>query len=390
MSGIAASRRRIESLFILPSLMTGGAEAQAVTLINELSAERFNKRLVTFEPAMDQLGRLDRSTVELIRCPRRSKFDRSLGRRLAGLIDDHRIDVVHCTLQIALFFGWLARRASTRKPGLVTTVHKTYNQSLKTDLIDQVFARVMMTACERIVFVCAHQRQVWTRRFPALLPLSTVIYNGVDIDRYEPAGQGDGRALARARLGLSDGDRVIACLARFSPEKGHAVLLDAFARLPGEPVLLLAGDGPTRPDIERESDRLGVQDRIRLLGAVDDVRPVLAAADVAVLPSIAETFSMAMLEAMSMGLPVVGSDVGGMGEAVEPGVTGDLVSPGDPAALAGALERLLADEDGRQRMGMAGRAVVERRFTRKSMVDATQDLLAEVAAQRVAGEAVAP
>ncbi len=387
MTGGSAPDRRIESLFLLPSLMTGGAEAQAITLINELSADRFNKRLVTFEPATDQLGRLDRSTVDWIQCPRRAKVDRSLARRLAALIDEHRIDVVHCTLQIALFFGWLARRASTRRPGLVTTVHKTYNQSLKTELIDQVFARVMMTACERIVFVCRHQQRHWTRRFPALEKNATVIYNGVDIERYEPAAQGDARAGARARYGLADADRVIACLARFSPEKGQAVLVEAVARIPGRPVLLLAGDGPTRPAIEQAVERLDLGDRVRLLGAVDDVRPVLAAADVAVLTSIAETFSMARLEAMSMGLAVVGSDVGGMGEAVEPGVTGDLVRPGDADALAGALERILGDDAARQRMGRAARALVERRFTRKAMVDATQRVLEDVAEQRRVAEA---
>lgn len=123
---------------------------------------------------------------------------------------------------------------------------------------------------------------------------------------------------------------------------------------------------------------LGLGDSISWLGVLEDVRPLLALSDVVVVPSAAETFSMATLEAMGMAIPVVATDVGGAGEAVISGETGELVEAGDDSALAAALSRILGDRMYRDRLGKAARERVVVHFGRAQMTDKTADLLVRV------------
>jgi glycosyltransferase involved in cell wall biosynthesis len=135
--------------------------------------------------------------------------------------------------------------------------------------------------------------------------------------------------------------------------------------------------------VRQQVEKLGVARRVAFLGSVADVRPVLAAADASVLASTSvETFSMAMLESMAMERPVIGSDIGGMSEAVVPGETGLLVRPGDVDGLREAVAALVADREARQRVGRAARAAVLERFGAETMVRRTRALLEAVVAGR--------
>ena len=149
----------------------------------------------------------------------------------------------------------------------------------------------------------------------------------------------------------------IICVANLRAEKGHSTLLQAFARILARTSaeLVLIGDGPLRAHLERQAAELGVARRTRFTGAVDDVWPHLAEADVFVLPSFYESLGIGVMEAMAAGLPVVASAVGGVPELVSPGVTGSLVPPGNALALAEELERLLSDPAERSALGAAGR-----------------------------------
>jgi colanic acid/amylovoran biosynthesis glycosyltransferase len=154
--------------------------------------------------------------------------------------------------------------------------------------------------------------------------------------------------------------------------KGQAVLLDAAAELTRRGVaveLTLAGDGPERERLERRAATLGLGDRVEFAGSVgaDRIADLYAAADVFCTSSFAEGVPTVLMEAMASGLPAVATAIMGIPELVEDGVTGLLVPPGRPDALADALERLALDPDERGRMGEAGRRkVVEERDPRRS------------------------
>ena len=165
-----------------------------------------------------------------------------------------------------------------------------------------------------------------------------------------------------------------------APEKGHAVLLAAWERVerevPGARLVIL-GDGPERSRLEAMAARKP-GGHVHLAGFRDDVASWLKAADVFVLPSLAEGIAGAALEAMACGLPVVATWVGGVPEVVEHGVTGLLVPPDQPGPLTAALARLLTGAAAARAMGRAGRRRVEARFGAAGMVDAYLRLYAEL------------
>jgi glycosyltransferase involved in cell wall biosynthesis len=368
----------LSTLFVAPSLRRAGAETQLIELVNGLDDGRFEKSLFTFHPDLSQRDRLRRGSVVHVVKNRRNRFDfRPVG-SLAKIIRRRHAEIVHCTLQIAVFFGWMACRLSLRKPMLVAAVHTTLNRSRREDVFDRVLYRWALMACRRVIFVCHRQREHWVAKYPFLRRRAAVIYNGIDPVRYSPESAAAAGRDLRKQLGIPEAAPVISNVAGFRPEKGHAHLIAAFSGLEGRPRLLLAGDGETRPAVRRWAREAGVMDRVHFLGMVPDVRPVLAASDVSVLASTAvETFSMAMLESLSMEVPVVGTRIGGFEEAVEDGRSGYAVPPADSEALGDALARVLSNPENRRKMGRNGRRVVWKRFGRRRMIRETERVLSE-------------
>ncbi|HOJ20522.1 MAG TPA: glycosyltransferase family 4 protein [Armatimonadota bacterium] len=203
-----------------------------------------------------------------------------------------------------------------------------------------------------------------------------VIYNGI-----EPGPPPGPRVPLPADLGLPTARPVVITAARLAPQKGIAHLLDAWARLAPtfpEGILLLAGDGPLRPELEAQATVLGIGSSVRLLGFREDMDALLRAADLAVVPSLAEGQSIFTLEAMARGVPVVATHVGGLPEMVREGRTGLLVPPADPPALATAMARLLNDQELASAMAREARVLVEREWTVARMLAGYRDLYREV------------
>jgi len=176
---------------------------------------------------------------------------------------------------------------------------------------------------------------------------------------------------------------VIVMVARFVPQKNHALLLEACAALQSSYRLQFAGTGPTRPDIERRVDELGLRDRVEFLGDRSDIGLLLRKASIFALATNWEGFPLSILEAMRAGLPVVASDVGGVREAVVAGRNGFLIARQDAAAFGRALETLLSDEKLRLRMASNSRRIFEERFTVEQMIQKTINLYRQVASSPV-------
>ena len=210
----------------------------------------------------------------------------------------------------------------------------------------------------------------------------SVVVPGVDIERFrhDPT---IGEAW-RAASGLSSADHVLVVASRLEPEKGVAVAIEAVARLVRhrpDIVLVVAGAGKHAATLRRMARVLDLDPAVRFIGVVDqgELAAVLAAADVFLLPTLgAEGLPQSALEASAAGLAVVASGVPGVREAVIDGVTGVLVPPGDPDALAGAIDDLLGDTTRRRQLGKEGRARVEDGFSQAAMAEAVERLLLEV------------
>jgi len=205
-----------------------------------------------------------------------------------------------------------------------------------------------------------------------------VIENGVDTSHFRPRKT---RREAQDALGIRIGAPTFGTVTRLRPQKGCDVLLRAVARVFEEiPVCncVFVGEGPLDARLRRLARRLGVAERMLWRDHTEDPREIYEALDLFVMSSRYEGMPYAMLEAMSMGLPVVATRVCGCQDVVKEGVTGLLVAPDRPDELAQEILRLLRDPERAQRMGAAAREAVERELPRARFLDRTADLYADV------------
>ena len=201
-----------------------------------------------------------------------------------------------------------------------------------------------------------------------------VIPNGIDVARYA----GRDRAAARRALGIDPAARVIGAVGNLYAVKGHAVLLEAVAAL-RDPRLqvVIAGRGAEEEALRRHAQALGLGERLHLLGFREDVPLLLAAFDIYALPSFSEGQSLALIEAMAAGLPIVASRVGGNPELIADGEHGLLAPPGDAPGLAAALRRLVAAPELARALGAAAAARARLEFSLEAMVRRYRMLYAE-------------
>jgi glycosyltransferase involved in cell wall biosynthesis len=189
------------------------------------------------------------------------------------------------------------------------------------------------------------------------------------------------RERLRNELGFGADATLLLSVGGLIPHKGHALLIDAFARVASDlprTALLIAGDGPLREALRRRAAARGVEARVRLLGERRDVGRLLDAADLLVHPSLSEGLGTTLLDAASLALPIVAARVGGIPEFVREGETGRLVEPGDAAALAEGIMRALREWDRTRAMAEAARALHERCFTDRAMAQRTLACYAQV------------
>lgn len=272
--------------------------------------------------------------------------------RLARLFRRLCPAVVHTHDDRPLIYGAPAARLA----GVPRVVHTRHHQGSLLSARQRLLVRAAVQCNDH--FVCISDDSArWARRQGVSARQLRVIPNGIDLTRFAFTGP------------APSGPAVL--VARLSPEKDVGTLLAAAAlvvRQRPDFRLQIAGDGPSRGELERRAAELQLTDRVRFLGTVRDVPGLLGEARLFALSSTTEGISLTLLEAMARGLPVVATRVGGNPEVVADGETGLLVPAGDPDRLARALLDLWTAPDLCARMGMAGRRRVEDRFDVRRMV----------------------
>ena len=357
-------------LFVVNSLELGGAEKQVVTLLNSLDNSRFRLHLAYLKRGERLLPQLDTGKLaSLMCCDVASGVERRAVRQLGTFIREHHIDAVVCTNTYSMLYGYLARRqARPEMPKLATVFHTTVLRTFKEKAQMLLYQRLFKRS-DLLLYVCENQRDYWHDR-GLRAAADGVVHNGIDVSYFSDHQTPAERGALRARLGFAPGDTVIGLCSSMRPEKAHGDLLDAIALLRGQGVsakALFIGDGSERGALETKARELGLQGHVVITGMQADVRPYIGACDVMTLVSHAiETFSLAALESMALGKPLVMSDIGGASEQVLHGQTGLLFEPGDIPALAGHL-KTLTDESVRARMGAAAQRRVRQLFTVESM-----------------------
>ena len=371
---------RIRVLEFVTSFHAGGTERQFLNLVTGLPRDRFEVHLACFR-AQGRLCQEVRATT-LASSPLREYSLRSL-RSPAALVQllscarylrRHRIQVVHTTGLYPNVFGVLAARLAGT-PAIVASIRDMghmWSASLRTlqrwtcRAADAVVTNAEAVS-QRLVDEGFDRRRI------------TVIRNGLAAASKPP---GDEPAPLRAELGLPPATPLVGTVCRVDRVKNLESFLDAAALVVREhpTVRFLIIGGPQiggedyRAELEQRVECLGLQGRAILTGHRDDVQQLLPQLSVSVLCSHSEGLSNAILESMRAGLPVVATDVGGNPELVEPGVTGFLVPPARPDALASAIRPLLDQPALAARLGAAGRDRIDAAYSLERMVAQTSDL----------------
>jgi glycosyltransferase involved in cell wall biosynthesis len=371
----------VRLLFVTSSLAHGGAERHTITLANRLSERGHECHFVFVKNRTAQLGRIHVGPRGSLHClEARRYFDPRAIVRFARTIGAVKPAIIVTANEYALLYATLARRLSAGHARVVVTYHATETVGAK-EFIKMLAYRPLFWAAGCVIFVCEYQRRRWLSRGVAARR-NEVIYNGVDIEHFVERALPGGRASARRELGFAESDYIVGVTAALRPEKNHHQLIDAIARLRVQGLAaraLLIGDGPMRGAIEAHARRLGVAEHVTITGFESDVRPYVLACDTMALCSVTEALSLAAIEAMALGKPVVHSDVGGAREVITPGSDGFLFRVNDTDSFVRWLA-LLADRQLRERMGARARATIERSFAEGSMVERYDRLLRELGA----------
>jgi glycosyltransferase involved in cell wall biosynthesis len=339
----------------------GGAELMMLELAKELRARGHTVLPVGLSAGTGWLGaRFVAAGFEPVSFELRRPLDLAAVRELTTILRDFRADVVHShEFTMAIYGAAAAKRANARH---VITMHGG------------------------LYYAAAWRRRAalrWaTRRSHALVGVSDATASalerilGIDRSRLHVVPNGiplrtGVRARLRTELAIAPGELLIVSVGNLYPVKGHAVLIDALAKLRERTGwrLAIAGRGEEEARLRAQAATAGIGDRVHLLGFRDDVTDILAAGDLFTMPSLSEGLPLALVEAMSFGLPVVVTRVGGVPEVVTDGAEGLLVPPSDAGALASALGALLADSPRRQKMGEAARTRALRDYALSTMAD---------------------
>jgi glycosyltransferase involved in cell wall biosynthesis len=365
-------------LHVITRLPVGGAERLLVDIARGLDGRRFTSIVCCIQDRGELAAELEAAGIAVfcLERMRGKRFDwRAIG-ELARLMREQRIDLVHSHLYHANLYARLAARRA-RVPA-IATVHNTY---VKSKLHRELLNRWLARGSAKVIAVSEDVRKdlLAHDRIPA--DKIAVIHNGIDVSRVDTPLS---RAEARERLGLAGDVIALGCVARLEEQKGHRFLLEALALLndprrgPARFRAVLVGDGRLRAELEQRAAALGVRDSATFLGTRRDVAEILRALDICVMPSLWEGLSVAMLEAMAAGLPLVTSDVSGASQVVGDNEYGLKVPAADAAALAGAIAGLADAPERRRALGAAARERVLQHFSARAMLAELSRLYEEV------------
>lgn len=348
-------------LEIITPSRVGGAEVFVINLCKELPS--FGGDVFLFCPAgRPFLNHAAKRGLKCISWRTCGKADPVTVLRLMGLIKRERIQVVHTHLSTASLLGAFAARAT----GIPSVAHV---HGLNTATCFKYSSNVIAVSEAVKQHLCAQgldERKI------------RVVHNGVDLEWFHPAPLVD----AKLTLGFDPTVPLIGMFGRLSAEKGQRVALEAmFLLLKEHPSarLILVGDGPDLEELQVCVDALGIRSAVEFAGFALDIRPVLFACDVVLVPSLKEGFGLAAVEAMAAGKPVVASSVGGLPEIVKQNETGLLVEPNNPSALADAVATLIKKPELAGQMGRRGRERAEQFFDFRKQAAEVLSVLSETA-----------
>jgi glycosyltransferase involved in cell wall biosynthesis len=382
--------KKAKVLHLLNRLNRGGQEVLVYNLVRELNKLRYEHIICCLRDGGGLKEEVVRSGIRVVALdlPRRSIFLLPvflydlyrIARKMSHLISEGEVSLIQTHLPHTDLLGCLVGRLtgtpivmSFASNNMFSTVWGKGPFGVKFRL-RMLLLRSLSRSAERMISVGENVSEVVDRSLHPKPGKLSVIRNGVFIP--QPVTPLD-KSKVRERLGLSPEKLVITCVGRLVPFKGQHLLIEALEMIKESHVevrLLLVGGGPEKDNIEELVQRSGLNGKVMVLGERDDVPDILRASDLFVLPSFWEGISIALLEAMAYGLPVVATDVPGNREVLGGEENGVLVPRKDSVALKEAIVSLLENPARREELGRRSRARVERYFNFADTVAGTEEV----------------
>lgn len=356
-------RKPIRIAVLLQDLEFGGTQRYAIHLLKHLSKDLFKAELWVLRGGSDMVPAAEEAGISIRHLSHDTRVSPASLAALARRLLTDRPEILYTLTVVPNIWGRVFGRIA-RVPVVVSGYR---------NLLPRQHERWLWRLSDKIICNAEILKRVMVSKFLVDPERIAVVPNAVDTDFFKPK-QDESRK-----------SKTVLFMGRLVAEKDPLNLLEGFrlaAREVPDATLDIVGNGPLKPKIEERIRDYYLESRIRLLPATADVRPAFSKASVFTLPSASEASPNVVIEAMAMGLPVVGTRVGGIPELIENGRTGILVNPGDPRGLADALTSLLTSNDRGSEMGQAGRKRVLAHHSLEYMVSRTEEVLLEAAGEK--------
>lgn len=363
-------------VFVIHGLPIGGAEKFLITLANHLYLRKYKPHVILLSND-DRLANELNSSIPVYKLLKKSRYDFTITNSINLLIDTIDPAVIMCINTYAYFLTRLSQ-FFTNKKRLLLSPHSTIPFSRYNYFQNLIYLRFLKQS-DQIIYLCEAQNSYLRKRYKLGNHQSSIVYNGIDANYFDPnLFHQNTKLKLRATLGINTNDKVIVQVARLQKEKCHSDAIKALSMMKSlkngtNTHLILVGSGNSAyvSSLTALVQEENVKEFIHFVGSQTDVRPYLYMADLFTLTSESETFSIAALEAMSMGLPVVLTDIGGAKEMVVSGLNGILVKPHNSKELANAWQSAFHSNFQPERI----RNYVVDKFSIQRMVDHYEDIL---------------
>lgn len=344
--------RRKNILFIISSLSVGGAEKLLLNLVNHFDLNQFSINVIALSDKNPLAREIYSDDIHFTSLSRKWRYDMKPAQQIRQIISENQIGTVIAFDLLCFFYIWYAFLNAPLKPRIFISLHSTNPKNFKHLLQSMIYVR-LLSGEEKLISVCDTQADYLSKLYGIPRKRFITIYNGVDIDYFHSSNSINVRNSIRSSLMIPEDAFVILQVASIVPHKRHEDSLVALKKLidrnPSLPCYLLfvgQGEKDREYKLKALAESLMISNLVRFCGLQVDVRPYYQVADIFTLSSrFVETFSVAALEAMSMGLPCVLTEVGGACEMIVEGMNGYLVRPCSPDDLAIAWLKAFVNKD---------------------------------------------
>lgn len=363
---------KINVLLLLYSIKPAGAEKVVLSLAKYIDKGKFNPVVCALKGG-ELLNDFIKLNIPVYVLNKKTGFDLSVIWKLYKIIKKEKIDIIHSHNFSPNFWGRLIGYITGVRI-LIITEHTIATAKTR---VQKLIDRLLSGITDKIIAVSHRVRESHIEQEKILPGKIITIYNGIECSKIDMEKALSFKNSFQKKFNITHTNYLITTIGRLEPPKGHINLFRAIPQVVNkypEAMFLIVGDGFLRKQLEKLTQELRIQKNVVFTGFRNDINDILSISDICVVPSYREGFSITVLEAMSVGKPIVATDVGGNTEAIIDGVTGIIVKPDDHVALANAIIAVLKDEEKIQDMGRKAKERFEQYFTLQKMKVETEKI----------------